>query len=204
MDRRLNIIEEKLEDKDYSAALAEISQELDSNIKEETFAGLKTAILKYSKVSDNLVAAFGEQRTLIRELPKKIQVGVEHRITGNPKPYIITGLVLLLISFFSLFANFQLWRSNSALQDGDIKIRMMRLFYPPVSLDIDSIYNSNPKELKLWVKQEEERLLAIIKAEENGKQSTEQQNTRKKNWKGREKLKNRNWSRTVWHKHSGI
>lgn len=192
MDRRLNIIEEKPEDKDYSAALAEISQELDSNIKEETFAGLKTAILKYSKVSDNLVAAFGEQRTLIRELPKKIQVGVEHRITGNPKPYIITGLVLLLISFFSLFANFQLWRSNSALQDGDIKIRMMRLFYPPVSLDIDSIYNSNPKELKLWVKQEEERLLAIIKAEENGKQSTEQQNTRKKNWKGREKLKNRN------------
>lgn len=180
MDRRLNIIEEKPEDKDYSAALAEISQELDSNIKEETFAGLKTAILKYSKVSDNLVAAFGEQRTLIRELPKKIQVGVEHRITGNPKPYIITGLVLLLISFFSLFANFQLWRSNSALQDGDIKIRMMRLFYPPVSLDIDSIYNSNPKELKLWVKQEEERLLAIIKAEENGKQSTEQQNTRKK------------------------
>lgn len=131
-------------------------------------------------MSDNLVAAFGEQRTLIRELPKKIQVGVEHRITGNPKPYIITGLVLLLISFFSLFANFQLWRSNSALQDGDIKIRMMRLFYPPVSLDIDSIYNSNPKELKLWVKQEEERLLAIIKAEENGKQSTEQQNTRKK------------------------
>ncbi|WP_433896374.1 hypothetical protein [Sphingobacterium mizutaii] len=180
MDRRLNIIEEKPEDKDYSAALAEISQELDSNIKEETFAGLKTAILKYSKVSDNLVAAFGEQRTLIRELPKKIQVGVEHRITGNPKPYIITGLVLLLISFFSLFANFQLWRSNSALQDGDIKIRMMRLFYPPVSLDIDSIYNSNPKELKLWVKQEEEWLLAIIKAEENGKQSTEQQNTRKK------------------------
>ena len=51
---------------------------------------------------------------------------------------------------------------------------MVRLFYPDVSLDVDSIYNSNPKELKLWVKQEEERLLAIRKAEENAKQSTEQ------------------------------
>ena len=174
MDRRLNTIEEKPETKDYSAELAEISQKLESNIKEETFAGLKTAILKYSKASDNLVAAFGEQRTLIRELPKNIQVGVEHRITGSQKPYIITGLVLLLVSFFSLFASIQLWRSNLALHDNDIKIRMVRLFYPQVSLEIDSTYRSNPKELEAWVEQEEERLLAIRKAEENAKQSTEQ------------------------------
>ena len=174
MDSRLNNIEEKPETKDYSAELAEINQKLESNIKEETIAGLKTAILKYSKASDNLVTAFSEQRTLIRELPKKIQVGVEHRITGSQKPYIITGLVLLLVSFFSLFASIQLWRSNSNLHDSDIKIRMVRLFYPQVSLDIDSTYRSNPKKIEAWVEQEEERLLAIRKAEENAKQSTEQ------------------------------
>lgn len=46
------------------------------------------------------------------------------------------------------------------------------LQYPQVSLDIDSIYNDNPKQLKIWVKQEEERLLAIRKAEENARQSS--------------------------------
>ncbi len=51
---------------------------------------------------------------------------------------------------------------------------MVRLLYPQVSLDIDSIYNNNPKQLKIWVKQEEERLLAIRKAEERERQSTEQ------------------------------
>lgn len=87
---------------------------------------------------------------------------------------IITGAVLLLVSVFSLFVSFQLWRSNLALHDSDFKIRMVRLFYPQVSLDIDSTYNQNPKELKKWVKQEEERLLTIRKAEENARQSTEQ------------------------------
>lgn len=99
---------------------------------------------------------------------------VEHRITGRQRPYIITGPILVLVSVLSLFASFQLWRSNSALHDNDIKIRMVRLLYPQVSLDIDSIYNNNPKQLKIWVKQEEERLLAIRKAEERERQSTEQ------------------------------
>ncbi len=57
---------------------------------------------------------------------------------------------------------------------------MVRLFYPHVTLDIDSTYNESPKELKKWVKQEEERLLAIRKAEENAKQSTEQAERAKK------------------------
>src|SRR5690606_19358237 len=118
--------------------------------------------------------ALEEQKKVISEMPQRIKVSVEHRITGRQRPYIITGAVIVLVSVFSLFASIQLWRSNSALQDGDIKIRMVRLFYPDVSMDIDSIYNSNPKELKIWVKQEEERLLAIRKAEENAKQSTEQ------------------------------
>jgi hypothetical protein len=99
---------------------------------------------------------------------------VEHRITGQQRPYIITGAVLVLVSVFSLFASYQLWRSNSALHDSDTKIRMVRLLYPQVSSDIDSIYYNNPKQLRIWVKQEEERLLAIRKAEESAKQSTEQ------------------------------
>ena len=118
--------------------------------------------------------ALDEQKKLIGEIPQKTKMTVEHRLTGRQLPYIITGAVLLLVSVFSLFASIQLWRSNSALHDNDIKIRMVRLLHPLVSFDIDSIYNKNHKQLKIWVKQEEESLLAIRKAEENAKQSTEQ------------------------------
>lgn len=173
--KRLQKMEEdKPESKDYSTELAEINKKLDSKITEETLVGMKASILKHAKATDSLVTALEEQKKVIREMPKRIKVNVEHRITGRQRPYIITGAIVVLVSVFSLFASFQLWRSNSSLQDGNIKIRMVRLFYPGVSLDIDSIYNSNPKELKIWVKQEEERLLAVRKAEENARQSIEQ------------------------------
>lgn len=173
--KRLKKMEEdKPQSKDCSAELADIGKKLDSKITEETLVGMKASILKHAKATDSLVTALEEQKQVISEMPQRIKVNVEHHITGRQRPYIITGAIVVLVSVFSLFASYQLWRSNSDLQDGDIKIRMVRLFYPEVSLDIDSIYNSNPKELKIWVKQEEERLLAIRKAEENAKQSTEQ------------------------------
>src|SRR5690606_21923199 len=105
--------------------------------------------------------ALEEQKKAISEMPQRIKVNVEYRITGRQQPYIITGAILVLVSVLSLFASFQLWRSNSALNDSDIKIRMVRLLYPQVSMDIDTAYRERPKELKIWVKKEEERLLAI-------------------------------------------
>lgn len=175
MDGRLQEIEkQQSEAKDYSVELTEISKKLESKITEETLVGMKASILNHANATANLVTALDEQKKLIGEIPQKTKMTVEHRLTGRQLPYIITGAVLLLVSVFSLFASIQLWRSNSALHDNDIKIRMVRLLHPLVSFDIDSIYNKNPKQLKIWVKQEEESLLAIRKAEENAKQSTEQ------------------------------
>ncbi len=175
MDRRVQQIEkQQSETKDYSAELASINGKLEHIVKDETLAGLKASILKHVEASGHLVTAVDEQTQMIREIPQRTKVTVEHRITGRQLPYIITGAVLILISVFSLFASFQLWRANSALHDSDTKIRMVRLLYPQVSLDIDSIYNNNPKQLKILVKEEEERLLAIRKAEESARQSTEQ------------------------------
>jgi|SRR5690606_26203947 len=189
VDKRLQKMEEnKPEIKDYSAELADIGKRLEHITKDETLVGLKASILKHAKASDSLVTALDEQKKAISEMPQRIKVNVEHRITGRQRPYIITGAVLVLVCVLSLFASFQLWRSNSALHDGDTKIRMVRLFYPKVSLDIDSIYYNNPKQLKVWVKQEEERLIALRKAEENAKQSTEQAERAKKEL---ERLKDR-------------
>lgn len=192
MDGRLEEIEkQQSEAKDYSAELTEISEKLESKITEETLVGMKASILKHVEATDNLVTALEEQKKAISEMPQRIRVNVEHRITGKQRPYIITGAVLVLVSVFSLFVSFQLWRSNSALQDSDIKIRMVRLFYPDVSLDIDSIYNSNPQKLKSWVKHEEERLLAVRKAEENARQSTQQAERAKEELQRLKELKDR-------------
>ena len=173
--KRLKKMEEdKPESKDYSAELADIGKKLDNKITEETLVGMKASILKHAKATDSLVTALEQQKKAISEMPQRIKVNVEHRLTGRQRPYVITGAVLVLVSVLSLFASIQLWRSNSALCDSDIKIRMVRLLYPQVSLDIDSIYYNNPKQLRIWVKQEEERLIAIRKAEESARQSTEQ------------------------------
>lgn len=175
MDKRVQQIEkQQSEAKDCSAELTEIGKKLKSKITEETLVGMKASILKHVKVTDNLVTALEEQEKAISDLPQRIKVNVEHHLTGKQRPYIITGAVLVLVSVFSLFASYQLWRSNLALHDSDIKIRMVRLFYPQVSRDTDSIYNGNPKELEKWVKQEEERLIAVRKAEENARQSAQQ------------------------------
>ena len=154
MDERVQQLEKKQsETKDYSAELADIGKKLDSKITEETLVGLKASILKHIGATGNLVMAVDEQKKQISELPQRIKVNVQHRITGKQRPYIITGIVLMLVSLLSLFASFQLWRSNSALHDNNIKFRAVRLFYPSVSLDIDSIYYNNPKQLKVWVNQ---------------------------------------------------
>ena len=175
MDGRLQEIEnQQSEPKDYSAEFANIVKILEHIVKDETLVGLKASILKHVEATDHLMTAVDEQKKLISEMPRRIKFQIEHRFTDRQRPYIITGIILLFVSVFSLFASMQLWRANSALQDSDIKIRMVRLLYPQVSLDIDSIYNNNPKELKVWVKQEEERLIAIRNAEENARQSTEQ------------------------------
>lgn len=175
MDKRVQQIEkQQSETKGYSAELASINGKLEHIVKDETFVGMKASILKHVEASGHFVTAVDEQTKMIREMPQRIKVNVEHRLTGRQRPYIITGAVLILVSVLSLFVSFRLWRANSALRDSDTKIRMVRLFYPQVSLDIDSTYRSNPKELETWVEQEEERLLAIRKAEENAKLSTQQ------------------------------
>lgn len=193
MDKRVQQLErQQSKTKDYSEELASINGKLEHTVKNETLVGLKASILKHVEATGHLVTAVEEQKTLISEMPQKTTTTIEHRITGRQLPYIITGVVLILVSVLSLFASFQLWRSNSALHDSDIKIRMVRLLHPQISLDIDSIYNNNPKQLKIWVKQEEERLIAIRKAEENARQSTEQAEWSKEELKRLRKQKDEN------------
>ena len=177
MHEHLRRIEQTPETKDYSAELAHISGQLDRLLTDDTLNGLRESIRKQATASSNLVAAIGDQQAmqerLISEMPRKIKVDVEHRLTGRQRPYLFAGVAMFLVTVFSLFASIQFWQANSTLRDNDIKFRVVRLLYPQVSLGIDSTYSNSPNELKTWVRQEEERLLAITKAEESARQSKE-------------------------------
>lgn len=194
MDKRMQQLEkQQSETKDYSVEIALISKKLEHVATVETLAELQAS-------NNNQIATIGadiidikeqqiKQGNIISEMPKRTKFQIEHRFTDNQRPYIIAGIVLLLALALSLFASFQLWQENSALHNSDIKNRMLRLFYPQVSLDIDSTYSENPKELKKWVKQEEERMIAIRKAEENAEQSEKEAKKAKEDAKkAREKV----------------
>ncbi|WP_028296887.1 hypothetical protein [Olivibacter sitiensis] len=179
MDKRVQQIEkQQSETKDYSAELAYISGQLEHLLTDDMLTGLKESIRKQATASSNLVTAIGEQQTmqetLIKEFPRKIKVEIVHRLTGRQRPYIIAGVVLFLVAVFSLFASIQLWRDNSTLHGSDIKMRTVKLVYPKIFLDVDSMYHDSPKKLAAWVGQEEARLFAITKAEEAARQSKEQ------------------------------
>lgn len=194
MDKRVQQIEkQQSETKDYSVEIALISKKLEDVATVEALAELQASNNSQISTIGADIIDIKEQQTkqgnIISEMPKRTKFQIEHRFTDKQRPYIITGIVLLLVWSLSLFASFQLWRSNSALHDSDIKFRMVRLFYPQVSLGIDSIYNNNPKQLKIWVKQEEERLLAIRKAEENAEHSEKEAKKAKEDAKkAREKV----------------
>ncbi|MGM1430148.1 hypothetical protein ACS126_12885 [Sphingobacterium lactis] len=179
MDKRVQKLENRQFDpKDYSAEFARIDGKLEHILKDETLVGLKASIGKLAAASSNLVTAINEQQImqekLIKEFPQKMKAEIVHRFTDRQRPYIIAGIVLSLIAISALFASVQLWRNNLALQSSDIKIRTVKLIYPNVFLDVDTLYHESPTKLEAWVEREESRLSAITKAEEAARQSKEQ------------------------------
>lgn len=194
MDKRVQQLEKKQsENKDYSAELAQINKKLEHVATVEDLAELQASNNSQIATMGADIMDIKEQQTIqgniMSELPKRMKFQIEHRFTDQQRPYIIACVVMLLVWALSLFVSIQLYQENSTLHDNDIKFRMVRLFYPHVTLDIDSTYSASPKELEKWIKQEEERLHAIRKAEENAEQSEQEAKKAKENAKkAREKV----------------
>ncbi len=197
MDGRLLEIEKQQTDAKYlSEGLSEINGKLEHLMKDEALAGMKASISKLASASSNLVTAINEQQImqdkLIKEFPQRIKTEIVHRFTDRQRPYIIGGIVMLLVAICSLFTTVQLWRNNKVLRSSDLKIRTVKLLYPKIFLDVDTMYHENPKKLEAWVEREETRLSAIIRAEEAARLSKNQADraTEKLNRLKEEKRKN--------------
>jgi hypothetical protein len=152
----------------------EISEQLDYL---PAFKKLKTHLhqlsIEFTK-TDRLISAIEVQRNTIKNLidglPKKIKADVEHRFSDKTRSYFIVFVVSVFVATISMVGCISLLVSNSELKENDIKFRMVRLRKPSWARQVDVDYFKNSDSLERLVKFEEEKLIALEKAEEEVKQ----------------------------------
>jgi hypothetical protein len=104
-----------------------------------------------------------EQINVLRDeltlIPKVIPVRNYHHVDLKTKPFIISGILLLIFIAFSTGLSVYLWIANSRLEANDIKFRMTRQMYPVQANEADSEYTHDPVSMeKLTVKYETKAL----------------------------------------------
>lgn len=107
---------------------------------------LKTAVIQHNlaypatKIQDQL----DEVKTIITSIPKTIPVKHNHYFDPKSKGWIITGVLLLIVTAISAGLNAHLWIENYRLQGNDIKFRMIRQTYPTQANWAEQYYFDNP------------------------------------------------------------
>lgn len=120
--------------------------------------------------TDRLISAIELQRNNTKNLmdgfPKKIKADVEHRFSDKTRSYIIVFVVAIFIAAISMVGCVSLLVENSDLKENDIKFRMVRLRKPSWVKQVDGDYFKNSDSLERLVKFEEEKVIAVEKAEQ--------------------------------------
>jgi len=118
--------------------------------------------------TDQLISAIEAQRItakyLIDGIPKRIKTDVVHRFSDRTRPYIIVFAIALFIAAISIVGCIFLIVRNSDLKENDIKFRMVRLRKPSWVKQVDKDYFKNSDSLERLVKFEEEKVIAVEKA----------------------------------------
>lgn len=142
---------------DYLPAFKELSEQINQLHNE----GNKT---------DKLISAIELQKSTVKHLiegiPKRIKADVEHRFSDKKRPYVIVFAIALFVAAISIVGCIFLLISNSELKENDIKFRMVRLRKPSWVKQVDADYFKNSDSLERLVKFEEEKVIAVEKAEQ--------------------------------------
>jgi len=133
--------------------------------------------------TDKLISAIEAQKItakhLIDGIPKRIKTDVEHRFSDKTRPYIFVFAIALFVAAISMVGCIFLLVRNSNLKESDIKFRMVRLRKPSWVKQVDADYFKNSDSLKRLVKFEEEKVIAVGKAEEEVQQKLKEAQTSK-------------------------
>lgn len=113
-------------------------------------------------------------KAMMQTLDQKIaglpeQIPVRHHIETRSKGFLITGLLLILVSASSVGLFAHTWSVNRGLKENDLKYRMIRFQYPQAGLWADSIYQKDPKAARQITIELEREERALLKAEAEAK-----------------------------------
>lgn len=89
---------------DYSDQLHELQRTINDHVVYGGTKALRDTIQTQSMAVDGMIKTIQSQLAYTeQEIPNKIKYGVERAIEGKQKPYIITAIVLFIISLFLVF-----------------------------------------------------------------------------------------------------
>ncbi|HEY8657825.1 MAG TPA: hypothetical protein VIL78_02250 [Hanamia sp.] len=124
-------------------------------------------LLKYNKESEALKAVVGqlnisypaeqiqntlaESKGILEAIQKALPVKVKHQFDFKTKGWIISGMILLIVTAISTGVCGHLWAENNRLQAVDIKYRLLEQVDTSPTKWADSIYASNPDEAEKTV-----------------------------------------------------
>lgn len=159
---------------DYQPALDEIREQIDLLKADNEHKLLKEQITALTVIVQNLLTTIKEQKDiqagLIKKIPQKIKVEIEHKITDRIRPYLLIFIGLCLALSISLWGNYSLWENKSKQQENDIKFRTVRQLNPRLAMAVDTLYYENPDSLELKIRAKESHQLAVQSATETAKE----------------------------------
>jgi len=146
-------------------------------------------LLKYNKESEELKAVVGqlnisypagqiqntltESKGILEAIQKALPIKVKHQFDFKTKGWIISGMILLIVTAISTGLCGHLWTENNRLQAVDIKYRLLRQVDANSIKWADSIYTSNTDEAEKTVIRMENGQRLKIRANKKENQTVE-------------------------------
>ncbi len=108
----------------------------------KAFLGQLKVNFPAEQIQNNLTDVKGILGTIQKALPLKHK----HQFDFNTKGWIISGMILLIVTAICTGLSAHLWVENSNLKAVNIKYRMIRQVYPYATNWADSVYTKSPAD----------------------------------------------------------
>ena len=122
--------------------------------------------LEHHSSTQHLETYFSQIHQAIVSVPKESQVRHHHHFDLRSKGFIISAVVLLIITALSVAVAISNYNERSRLEESDLKFRIARQLSPALTVRVDSIYYEDPDRAELETQKREANELTIKEAEE--------------------------------------
>ena len=149
--------------------LIQKSAESQSNTLANVASEIK-AILKQYPSGHLLESKLSTIQKRIESIPTTLQVRNHHHFDLRSKGFIISAVVLLIVTALSVAVSISSYRETSRIRKSDLKFRIARQLSPGLTARADSIYYKDPDQAEFKTRKLEARELSINQAEKALKQ----------------------------------